>query len=296
MLTNNLLRNLASGSERMAQTQETLASGKRIHKPSDDPVGIGYSMRYRSELATNEQYARNADDGISWLEYTDNVLNQAGNALQRARELAIQGANDTNPPEAREAIAKEIGQILGHMLNLANAEFNGRYLFNGEKTDVKPFETVEDALNKGTDPGRLEYEIGRDVVVNVNLTGTEVFGAPTGGNGDGKANVFQALVNLRDSLLANDTQGVTKSVGEIDTRLDMLLKQRAEVGARMQRYDMARGRLQDQNYQLNVLLSKTEDADIAKTIIDLKQQENVQKAAMSTGARIIQQSLVDFIR
>jgi flagellar hook-associated protein 3 FlgL len=101
---------------------------------------------------------------------------------------------------------------------------------------------------------------------------------------------------LRDSLNANDTEGIGKTVGELDYSLDILLQQRAEVGARMNRYDMAKTRIQDQNYNLNVILAKTEDADLAKTIIELKQQENVHKASLSTGARIIQQTLVDFIR
>jgi flagellar hook-associated protein 3 FlgL len=294
MLTNNMIRNLAQNYQRLEKTQEVLASGKRIQKPSDDPVGIGYSMRYRSELVANEQYERNVNDGISWLEYTDNILNQAGNSLQRARELAVQGASDSNPLEARQAIAKEIDQILGHVLNLANSEFNGRYIFNGQKTDVKPFNTVNDALTKEIDQGKLNYEIGRDILMDVNLSGNEVFGAP--GTGDGQKNVFQALVNLRDSLMANDTAAIGETVGQIDQRLDIVLEQRAEVGARMNRFDMAKTRITDQSYNLNVLLSTTEDADIAKTIIELKQQENVHKASLSTGARMIQQTLVDFIR
>jgi flagellar hook-associated protein 3 FlgL len=296
MLNNSMLRNLAQNSQRMGKMQETLASGKRINKPSDDPIGIGYSMRYRSELATNEQYESNVTDGISWLGFTDNVLNQAGNGLQRARELAIQGATDSNPPEARAIIAKEIDQILNHILNIANSQYNGRYIFNGEKTDVKPFASIDEALNKTTDSGKIEYEIGRDVTVDVNLSGKTIFGNPTNGSGDGRENVFQALVNLRDSLNANDTAGISQTVGEIDYRLDMVLQQRAEVGARINRFEMAKTRIEDQNYNLNVLLSKTEDADLPKTIIELKQQENVYKASLSVGARIIQQTLVDFIR
>jgi flagellar hook-associated protein 3 FlgL len=296
MLNNNLIRNTAQSYRRLEELQETLASGKRIQKPSDDPVGISYSMRYRSELSMNEQYESNVADGISWLEFTDKVLSQATGSLNRARELAVQGANDSNSINARKAIAKEIDQIMGHMLNLSNSQLNGRYIFNGEKTDVKPFETLDDTLNVSADLGVIEYEIGRDVSVAINLNANEIFGVPTGGTGDGSDNVFQALKNLKDALNNDNSSGINQALGALDTRVNAILEQQAEVGARMNRYDMAQTRIEDQTYNYSVLLSKTEDADLAKVIIDLKQQENIHKAALSTGARMIQPSLVDFLR
>src|SRR5690554_3639497 len=100
MMNSQLLRNLNLNTNRMNVMQDQIATGKRINKPSDDPVGISYAMRYRSELASNEQYQGNVDSAISWLENTDTTLGQVGDALHRLRELTVKAANGTNPEDA----------------------------------------------------------------------------------------------------------------------------------------------------------------------------------------------------
>ena len=87
MLSSQLLLNLNRNAQQMNNTQTQLATGRKINKPSDDPVGITYSLRYRAELSSNEQYQKNVDSAISWLEFNDTVMNQAGNVVQRLREL-----------------------------------------------------------------------------------------------------------------------------------------------------------------------------------------------------------------
>src|SRR4051812_6776578 len=97
MLNNQLLRNINSNLTRINNHQNELSTGRKINKPSDDPVGISFSLRYRSEVSATEQYESNVDAAISWLDYTDDALGQANSVIQRARDLAVQGANGTNP-------------------------------------------------------------------------------------------------------------------------------------------------------------------------------------------------------
>lgn len=78
MMSSQLLLNLNRNARTMNDTQLQLASGRKINKPSDDPVGITYSLRYRAELSSNEQYTKNVDSALSWLDYNDTVLGQAG--------------------------------------------------------------------------------------------------------------------------------------------------------------------------------------------------------------------------
>lgn len=83
MMNSQLLLNLNRNARTMNDTQLQLSSGQKINKPSDDPVGITYSLRYRAELSSNEQYTKNVDSALSWLDYNDTVLGQAGMLFKR---------------------------------------------------------------------------------------------------------------------------------------------------------------------------------------------------------------------
>ncbi|MGO4373992.1 flagellin [Paenibacillus sp. MCAF20] len=96
MMHLNMMRNLNRNMGQMASLQEQTATGRKLNKPSDDPVGITYSVRYRTEISGNEQYQKNVDSAISWLDFNDTVLGQANEVLQRVKEFnyAI-GVNST---------------------------------------------------------------------------------------------------------------------------------------------------------------------------------------------------------
>lgn len=290
MLNTQFMRNLNNNLNRMEKLQDQLSTGRRINKPSDDPVGISFSMRYRSELETNDQYQRNIDSGLSWLSYTDEMLDQAGSVLQRARELAVQGATGTNPQEALDTIAMEIDQLSEQMLSIGNSKFNGKYVFNGQLTDVKPYDEANPGASD-TDDGLIQFEIGVGVKIPVNVTGQSAFGAANDSN-----NIFVALKSLSNSLKSGDLTGVGNAIGKIDERMDRFLAVRADIGAKTNRVELAQSRLDDIEINLSSLKSKTEDADLAAVITNLKMDENVYQASLSAGSRLIQPSLLDFIR
>lgn len=289
MLNTQLLSNLNNNLKRMENLQQQLASGRRISKPSDDPVGISFSLRYRSEITVNEQYQRNVDDSLSWLSYTDTLLDQAGNVLHRVRELVVQGANGTNPEEAMDAIKNEMNQLFEQMVNIANSQFNGKYVFNGQMTDKVPYDSNGNPVDT-IDTGKIEYEIGAGVKVPINVSGEEVFG-PAGGD-----NVFQVMQDIITSLQNYDHEGVSNMLDKLDSNIDTLLGVRSDIGAKVNRIELAQSRLDDINLNINNLLSKNEDADIAEVIMHLKMAENVYQSSLSAGARIISPSLVDFLR
>jgi flagellar hook-associated protein 3 FlgL len=293
MMNAQMLRNLNYNLSQMDKLQNQMATGRRINKPSDDPVGISFSMRYRSELSANDQYEKNVDNAISWLDFTDAMLDQATQIIQRVRELAVNGANSTNPPDAMNAIRSEIIQLREQMVTVANSQFNGKYIFNGEKTDVKPY--VDDAANPAasaeTDGGKIHFEIGVGVLLAVNVTGNEVFGNP--GDAD---NIFQVMDDLIAALGASDYQAVGATLDRIDSRMNSFLAIRSDIGAKTNRIELAQNRLSEISINLQTLQSKTEDADLAEVITNLKTYENIYQSSLSVGARIIRPSLVDFLK
>ncbi|NEW08853.1 flagellar hook-associated protein FlgL [Paenibacillus sp. SYP-B3998] len=296
MLNNQLLRNINTNLTRINTHQNELSTGRKINKPSDDPVGISSSLRYRSEVSENEQYESNVDAAISWLDYTDTSLGQANSVIQRVRELAVQGATDTNPKAALDSIASEVQQLYSQMVSIGNSEFNGKYVFNGQLTDKAPY-TEATADTDKVDQGEIKFEIGTGVKISANKPGNSVFGEPDDPNSPGtKDNVFRVLKDLISALGAGNTKQVSAIIGRIDTQNDKFLEARADVGAKSNRIELAKSRLQDISVNLQSLQSKTEDADISGVITNLKTDENVYQASLSVGSKIISTTLVDFLR
>lgn len=294
MMHTQLLRNLNSNMYRMDRLMEQMTSGRKINKPSDDPVGITFSLRYRTELDANAQYQSNADAALSWLEYTDMIMNQAVEMIHRFRELAIKAANDTNDDVSRRIIKSEMEELYDQMIQLGNSQFNGKYVFNGQLTDHKPY-TTDEPYNESTDDAYILFDIGAGVRVNVNVTGNQVFGRP-----DEDTNLFLVMRNLMDSFDPDNPdkswEDMNDAIGRLDQRLDSFLEIWADVGAKVNRIELSEDRLKDININLQTMKSNTEDADMALVLTNLKMAENVYQASLAGGARLITPSLIDFLR
>ncbi|WDM21643.1 flagellar hook-associated protein FlgL [Paenibacillus polymyxa] len=300
MLSSQLLLNLNRNSERMNNTQNQMSTGRKLNKPSDDPVGITYSLRYRSELSSNEQYQRNVDSTVSWLDFNDTVMDQAGQIMQRVRELTVQASTGTNPQSALDSINKEIGQLKEQMIDVVNSQLNGKYIFNGQTYDKKPYDLPLNADNThdtsgaasiATDTGNVNFIVGENVALPINVTGNEVVGTSTDAD-----NLFAIFNQLSAALASGDIKASGDQLANIDTRMDKMLKVRSEMGAKSNRVELMQSRLSDLKVNLTDLQSKTEDADYAELLMNSKIQENIYNASLSAGAKIISASLVDFLR
>lgn len=298
MMNSQLLLNLNRNARTMNDTQLQLASGRKINKPSDDPVGITYSLRYRAELSSNEQYQNNVDSAISWLDFNDTVLGQAGDVVQRLRELTVKASTGSNPQSALDSINEEVMQLKEQLVDIANSKLNGKYIFNGEKYTEMPYDFVKGAdgtydVSKDikTDTGVINYIVGEGVRMPINMTGNDVFGNT--GEAD---NLFNIINNLSSALKGGDLTGISKQLDLIDTRSETILSARSEIGAKTNRVELMQDRLSDLNINLTDLQAKTEDADYEELIMKSKIQENIYNASLSVGAKIISTTLVDFIR
>ncbi|HAA89985.1 MAG TPA: flagellar hook-associated protein FlgL [Peptococcaceae bacterium] len=301
MLINNFVRNMQINLRRLEQIQDTLASGKKLRRPSDDPVGVVGSLYLRSDLGEYEQYIGNIEDAKTWMEITDSALDNATEVLQRARELALYGANGTLPQESRDALAREVEQLREQLVLIANTTLGGRYIFGGTRTEKPPADSADPKnIQWEGNEENIEYEVAPGVTLPVNCNGKFVFaGIFTRENGEKVQgpNAFEVLKNLADDLGDPKKIGdIDKVIGEIDEVIDRIIETRGELGARINRAEMALDRMQQQQIKQIELLASAEDADIAETIVDLKAQENVYRVCLATGARIIMPTLIDFLR
>ncbi|WP_342434568.1 flagellar hook-associated protein FlgL [Paenibacillus sp. FSL H7-0442] len=287
---NNLNRNYSS----MSKMENQITTGRKLNKPSDDPVGVTYALRYRSELASNEQYSSSADAAVSWLDFTDSTMQQAGDVMKRLKELTVQASSGTVPQSGLDAIKLEVDQLKEQMTNIGNSQIRGKYIFNGQKYDQAPYEltsTITSYDQIDPDQGAVNYAIGDQSTFRVNTSGSEFFGASTEAD-----NVFKIMDNLSAALTSGNQTMISSQLTGIESRYTKMQSSLSEVGARTNRVELVQSRLDDRNLNLTNLQSKTEDADIASLMIQATSAQTIYEAALKSSAQIMQPSLMDFMR
>lgn len=287
MIVNNFMNNLNNNMREMDKIHQKLATGKNISRPSDDPVTVLYSLRFNSSLIETEKYLDNVASSTAWLNTTETALRQASDILHSVRDLTVRGANDTLAQASRDAIAKEVAQLKEQLVHVANTTHDGRYIFGGFQTAQAPFDNLGNY--SGSAVADIEYEIGVNIKMIINITGDDVFKAPT--------DVFQLLTDIENDLLGGNSASLsTTRLTELDSAIDSVIANRSTIGARTNRLEMTETRLLEAKTNFSQLLSSAEDIDTAEVITQLKMQENVYRTALASGARIIQPTLLDFLR
>jgi flagellar hook-associated protein 3 FlgL len=298
MLQRNVLADLNANQAKLSRTQQKVASGKEITKPSDDPFNAARALGLRRDLAANAQYQRSVGDAQGWQEASEQALARMTESVGRARDLVLQGASDSADPTSREAIAQEIDQLIEGVKQNANSTYRGSYIFAGSESDAAPYLAGATDAYQGdeagldpTKPGVLR-EIGPGVTMSINVLGREVLGD---GGADGK--LLATLRGISQHLRAGN--GAALGNGDLkalDANLDGLLGVRARNGAQTNRLQAASTRLDEVAETVTKQLSNTEDADLPKTLIDFSTQSAAYQAALRAGANIVQSSLMDFLR
>jgi flagellar hook-associated protein 3 FlgL len=289
MMSRGLLDDLQNVTTRLSRTQQKLSSGKQLTAPSDDPFATSRALQLRADLAQNQQYQRNVDEANSWQSTADTALGKVGDIVLRARDLVVQGASDTIGSTARASIAAEITQLIDSVKSEGNAKYAGRFIFSGSATLTQPYQTgASDTYSGNTEI--VQREIGPGVQIDLNQPGVNVFGDSAGG-------LLQTLRTIVGDLQSNNGAALQNAdLKALDAAHDTLTVSRAVVGASQNRLDTATSRLQEFEQSTTLMLSNTEDADMAKTLVDFSTQQAVYQSALKSGAQIIQPSLMDFLK
>ncbi len=298
MLINNMVNYIGNNLTRMSRYQSQLATGKKIQVPSDDPVVAARALKLRTDVAEIDQYKRNVKDAQSWMDMTEDALAKIGDVLQNVRELTVDGGNGTKTPEDTQKISVEVKQLREQLIQIGNSTYAGRYIFSGFQTD-KPLldkDTGEFLIDVDTTVENIVYEIGVGDDININVAGGDLFGS----GGDAVSGTTGKLISDFNALItaldAGDHTAVGNMLANIDDDIGNVLRIRADVGARSNRLELSANRLESDTLNFTKLMSENENVDIAETIINLQSEENVYRASLSGGAKIIQPSLVDFLR
>ncbi|HEX4732004.1 MAG TPA: flagellar hook-associated protein FlgL [Solirubrobacterales bacterium] len=295
MTARTVLADLGANKARLTKTQREISSGERITKPSDDPFGTARTLQLSAQLEGFQQYKENVSDGTGWVTATETALSQISEVVQRARELLVQGGNDSNGQVAKEGIAAEIEALTEAVKQEADVTYDDRYIFSGTETETRPYELGENDEYSGNE-GSIVRVIGAGVSVGVNVNIQSLLGEGAGAEDN------KLLDVLRD--IATDLRGGTEENAEalrgtdlerLSDNLDELTRVRAVVGATTNRLETAGTRLEQLEESSLSQLTDVRDTDMTEALVNYSTEQNAYEAALKVGATIIQPSLMDFL-
>jgi flagellar hook-associated protein 3 FlgL len=279
-------RNLQAGATKMARLQDQASSQRAINRPSDDPAGTVESMRVRAAQRSNDQYARNIDDGTAWLTTIDSTLGRASDIMRRVRDLTVQGANDgAMSSTAKEAIAVELEGLKADLMVQANAKYAGRTVFAGNSNAGVAFNP--DLTFNGTSGSTVDRRIGDDTKLRVDADGADVFGT-------GSTSAFGVIDTIVSELRAGINVGAR--LNDLDSRMATMVSERAAVGVRQSQIERAEAANLEKSGSLEAQRAGVEDIDLGQVILSLKLQEVAYQSTLAVTARVLQPTLMDFLR
>ena len=221
MMFNNIVSNLAKGTERTQEIQEVITSMKKINRLSDDPVGISKVVDYESHLSKLGQYRENIISGNSWLSMSDSVLLDMQNLVTEAKNIAIAQSTETASSETRQQAAVAVRNLYEQMINFANTKLGGSYIFGGSLTSSAPFNS-DGTYNGNADD--ILIEIMEGIKAKVNVAGSEFL--ITDLNPALSTDPATAGSTSSTGLVARNTNTVVGGGGPLDTSIQDLANYR----------------------------------------------------------------------
>ncbi|MCY8857885.1 flagellar hook-associated protein FlgL [Bacillus atrophaeus] len=292
MIQQNSLRYIGSSYAKLDKLQSQVSSGKKISKASDDPIVAMKSLKYNTQLSQVKQYQSNASQAFTWLENTETNITEGIDVLSKVRDLVVQAKNGQNGEAELKSIGVEVNQLKEQLLNIANTQVNGRYIFNGTNSDSPPVVDNGDGTYTIPDADDVNVNISSNMALKVNSDPKSAFGG-TSASGQ---NVFEMLESLENALNSGSVDDMKSTLSDIDQFTDGMSAERSDIGARYNRLELINKRLETQEETATKVLSDNEDVELEEVITDFIAQQSVHRAALAVNAKIVQPTLIDFLK
>lgn len=292
-MTTKVLGDLQRSLARGQKLQSQISGGKQLTRPSDSPTGTVTSLQLRGEVRATQQYSRNSNDGLGWLGTIQDTLGDASGEIIRVRDLTLQALNTANDDGSRKALADEIDNIRAQLFSQANTKYMDRPVFGGTTPGMSAY-TVDPLTGAATFTGNMNpttRTVGTNAKVRIESTGPEVFG-----QSGTESELFTVLKKISDDIKSNDATSLNKSLQNLDSAHDLLKSSLSDVGARYNRVEQMKQSADDHLLSVSSQLSDIEDVDLPKAIMELQIQQTSYQAALAATAKVIQPSLIDFLR
>jgi flagellar hook-associated protein 3 FlgL len=293
--SDRFLHDLATINARIGRAEREITSGRRINSPSDSPDEISHLLSLRSGLSATEQTKSNLSRIQTEVDTAEQALSHGAEVLDRIQTLGAQGASDILDPAVRRTLGVEVEQLLGQLVNLANTEIEGRFIFAGDTDQVPPYEfdpAQDDAVSSylgSTTTRQVGHPSGSRFAIS--KTANSIFEAPAAGD-----NVFDSVNALRVALRDNNLAGLRTALADVRSAGRFFNTQHAFYGGVQNQVAEATTFAQKQILLFKQQISGVEDADITASILELNSSRQSQEAALAAEARRPQSTLFDYLR
>ena len=288
MMIQNAIQHMADNMDGINTYSNRISLGKQFLNASDDPVAASLCLNLKSTLKTTDTYKSTAELADDWMsanefafEQTEKIANQAINLVQR-------GLNDTlSVSERASALGTEMDKLYQQAMDIGNFSHNGQYLFSGYLTDQKPFVTQADGSPAYLgDANTITRTIAPGQTVQVNVNGNNAL-----------LPFMQALFQARNDLNADPTGDLGADLTALQKALNTIDENRTSNGARQRQVQTATDYLDKVKLEVQGLLSKKEDVNLAEAISMLQGQETTYKSVLEVSQRAISAlNLFDYLQ
>ncbi len=247
----------------LQDVQKQITTGKRLVRMSEEPWTVSQIHQLREETSVQSVFKDSANLATTLLSQAENGLSQSLNVMSRLKELAIQASNDTYSLEDLSNMAEEVENLKERVLNLANTEFNGRYVFSGTAYDTPPFDSTYTYAGTTTE---VSVDVSTSAKAEVGFDGSDVF--------QGSVDVFAAIDNLLTGLNTDDSTLIRGAISDFDDVFDQMANYITRIGAETNisedMYEVAT----NIEIGLSQRLSAVEDVDAAEALTRFSMLQN----------------------
>ncbi len=287
-----LQSNLARAQQNLQTLSKQLSSGKRLTRPSDDPLAIGEIVYAHADLARVVSRQQILERGTRLTGVADVALDDIASALRSANDILLASTQPGLTDTARAAYAEQVRSLRARILDQANASVQGEYLFAGRNTRERPFSEAGGVVTyAGTSDG-IELMVAPQRPMEVTLPGDMLFNFEDAGGeravADVDTDLFALLEELATHIENGDDNQVEERMPDLRKLYEHCVEQRGVLGARTVRVQQAMEAAKDVEVHAREVLSDVEDVDIAQAIVQMQAQEVAYQAALSATAKMAQ--------
>ena len=289
----SFLRSVTRIQERLQRAQLEVSSGKKIFDASDAPDSISALLTVRSQLEANTQLQSNLSRTKAEVDAAEGGLQQAVKVVEKARVLAAQAQSGFNEDGTWYALQQQAGDLTTQVLNIANTNVEGRFIFSGDRDTSQPFtfDPVNNVVSSYNGSANTRQSLAPGgIPFNVGLAGNDIFDSQAPG-----ASVFSALKQLQDAITAKDPAAVQTAMASIETSYQHLSTSLSTYGAVQSRVTDATTLAQKTDTSLRTQLSSIEDADATQAIIEMQTANTNLQAAFEVRGKVPRTSLFDYL-
>ena len=302
----------------MSKINQQISTGKVINTVSDDPHKAIKIMNINNEIKYTEKYNYNIDESVGWMNTTDGALDNVGNLLGEIKETILKVGNGTYSQNEMKSLNEDMNEKIKQLADMLNSTHGGKYLFGGSSVDDAPITVIENPdgtvklefskdKNGQTIPNTddLKADISSGINIDYNISVGEILNIKDGnGNTVNLLDEINNLSTLMNDIANGDEQTAAKAKetllndtkGKIDTLFDHVVNERTSLGVRLSTAEKIKELNDEDILNIQDVLSKTQDTDVVEKFIELKSAEMIYQASIQVGAKLIQPTILDYIR